>query len=105
MMWLEGGTTGDKMIEFIQMVLNAIGVSRYSSSPQVPHYGQFTVSIIIYADASSFSTFVNVTDAITTRCSSSSCHHKLQVVAMILAAGHWIVFRAPYYPMNLCAIP
>lgn len=26
MMWLEGGTTGDKMIEFIQMVLDAIGV-------------------------------------------------------------------------------
>jgi len=26
MMWLEGGTTGEKMIEFIQMVLNAIGV-------------------------------------------------------------------------------
>ena len=25
MMWLEGGTTGDKMIEFIELILNAIG--------------------------------------------------------------------------------
>ena len=25
MMWLEGGTTGDKMIEFIEMILNTIG--------------------------------------------------------------------------------
>jgi hypothetical protein len=24
-MWLEGGTTGDKMIEFIEMILNTIG--------------------------------------------------------------------------------
>mmetsp|Transcript_2517 Transcript_2517/g.3581 ORF Transcript_2517/g.3581 Transcript_2517/m.3581 type:complete len:116 (+) Transcript_2517:1093-1440(+) len=73
MMWLEGGTTGEKMIEFIQMVLNAIGVGTPARR----------------------------------RClimDNLRCHHKLQVVAMILAAGHWLVFRAPY-SMNLCSIP
>jgi len=30
----------------------------------------------------------------------SSSHHNEQMVALIYAAGHRIVFRAPYYPVD-----
>lgn len=30
----------------------------------------------------------------------SSSHHNVQMVALIYAAGHRIVFRAPYYPVD-----
>ena len=32
--------------------------------------------------------------------SNISSHHNTQVVAMVLAAGHRIVFRAPYWPID-----
>ena len=30
----------------------------------------------------------------------NSSHHNAQVSAMVLAAGHRIMFRAPYYPVD-----
>eukprot|EP00986_Skeletonema_menzelii_P000484 scaffold142_cov164-Skeletonema_menzelii.AAC.2 len=75
------------MIEFIQMVLDAIGV-----------------------DASSSPTFVNTTDAITTRCSSSSSHHNVQVDAndsCCWGTGSYSVLHIILLTdqLNLCSIP
>ena len=67
--WLEGGTTNDKMIEFIREILDTIG-------PGTPQRRRcFTMD--------------NLTS-----------HHNRQIAAMIHAAGHRLVFRAPYYAVD-----
>jgi len=67
--WLEGGTTNEKMINFIATILNDIG-------PGTPERRRcFTMDNL-------------------------NSHHCTQVSAMIYAAGHRLVFRAPYYPVD-----
>lgn len=68
-MWLEGGTTNIKMIEFIQKVLVDIG----AGTP------------------------------LRRRCfimDNLNSHHNAQMAALIIAAGHRLAYRAPYYPVD-----
>ncbi len=39
-------------------------------------------------------------DTSLTHATPFSSHHNVQMVALIYAAGHRIVFRAPYYPVD-----
>jgi hypothetical protein len=68
-MWLEGGTTNTKMIDFIQDILDDIG-------PGTPQRRRCFIM-----------------DNLTS-------HHNAQVSALIHTAGHRLVFRAPYYPVD-----
>lgn len=44
--------------------------------------------------------FCQTLDTSLTHVMPSSSHHNEQMVALIYAAGHRIVFRAPYYPVD-----
>ena len=39
-------------------------------------------------------------DTSLTQATPSSSHHNVQMVALIYVAGHMIVFRGPYYPVD-----
>ena len=68
-MWLEGGTTIEKMIDFVTTILNSL-----------PH-GNAGRRYCFTMD-------------------NLNAHHNRAVAALIHAAGHRLIFRAPYYPVD-----
>ena len=67
--WNEGGTTIDRFLAFIQLILNDLG----PGTPQ--RWYCFTMDNL-------------------------NAHRNVLVQQMIHAAGHRIIFRAPYYPVD-----
>ena len=69
-LWLDGGTTNDKMIAFIREILDDIG-------PALPGHRRMCFTM-----------------------DNLNSHHNIQVAQMIYASGHRLAFRAPYYPVD-----
>ncbi|KAL7525153.1 LOW QUALITY PROTEIN: hypothetical protein ACHAXR_000880, partial [Thalassiosira sp. AJA248-18] len=67
--WTGEGTTGDRMISFLTMILQQIGP------------GSDTRRYCFIMD-------------------NLSSHHNIQMALLIFNAGHRLVFRAPYYPID-----
>ena len=68
-MWTGEGTTGDRMVSFLAMILDQIG------------------------PGSNEQRFCFIMDNL-------SSHHNVQMSLLIFMAGHRLVFRAPYYPID-----
>jgi len=68
-MWPGEGTTGDRMVSFLSMILEQIG----------PGTNERRYCFIM---------------------DNLSSHHDIQMSLLIFMAGHRLVFRAPYYPID-----
>ena len=68
-MWTWEGTTGDRMVSFLAMILDQIG----------PGTNERRYCFIM---------------------DNLSSHHNVQMTLLIFMAGHRLVFRAPYYPID-----
>ena len=94
--WTGEGTTGLRMIEFIRRILNEIGPGtpqrRYCFMMDNLRYVVMCVCV-----STALISHPILSSHISCICSS---HHNAQMVALIYAAGHRLVFRAPYYPVD-----
>ena len=67
--WTGEGTTGDRMVQFLEEILNQLGVG---------------------SDEQQFCFIVG----------NLLSHHNVQMAELIFEAGHRLIFRAPYYPID-----